>query len=301
MRSVPRTLLLASLLAAAVGCDHRPEDFSRVQDSTAAFTTGWTRRVSELELRRTALFERAQKLPAETPGLAEAMSQLAAIEVEIEALDGKAATVGQAATAKVQEKRARLADETLATGETDLTVDLKGIASRLDGVAGQLDALDRDAADKAAAAAANRPPPQLDDPEFARGTFRTDVPGIAFRAGQLDLTVGTTQTALDRVVAFANRCDQLRFAIIGHTAKDGAATVNQQLSEARAHAVRKHLIAAGVAEGKVVQVQGVGGTAPLLPEPEPGTPEEAAMETGELARIRNVNRRISLQVVTPCP
>lgn len=306
MRSGPRTILLTSLLAAAaVGCDHRPEDFSRVQASTEKFVDSWTQKVTALETRHAGLFERAGKLPAETPGIADVLSRLVAIKAEIEALDQKLAGVGQAATAKVQEKRARLAEEALAHGDRDLNVDLSGLSSRLDELGAQLDTLDRDAADAAAsaaaAAAANRPPPQLDDPEFARGTHRADVPGIEFKGAQLAFTGTTTQAALDRVLAFANRCESLRFALTGHTAKDGDAKVNQQLSEARAQAVRKQLIASGIAEAKIARVEGVGGTQPLLPEPDAGSAEETAMRTDELARIRNVNRRISIQVMTPCP
>jgi outer membrane protein OmpA-like peptidoglycan-associated protein len=303
MRSGPRTLLFASLLAAAaVGCDHRPEDFSRVQASTEQFLAVWNGRVAELGSRQSGLFQRAQRLPPDAPGVADVLSRLTAIETEIEALGQKLEGVGQAATAKVQEKRARLADEALATGDKDLTVDLAGISTRLDEVGAQLDTLDSDAAAKAAAAAAdaNKPPPQIDQPEFASGLYRADVPGISFQASNLDMAATTTKAALDRIVAFANRCDALRFGITGHTAKDGDSASNLQLSEARAHAVRRYLIAKGVAEAKITQIEGAGGTQPLLPEPEAGSPEEAAMDAEQLARIRGVNRRISIQVLTPC-
>jgi outer membrane protein OmpA-like peptidoglycan-associated protein len=301
MRSGPRTLLLCSLLAAAaVGCDHRPEDFGPVQASTEAFVTGWTRRISELEARRSAMFERAQKLPAEADGLADVLSRLSALKVEIEALERKRDGVGQAATAKVQEKRRRLAEEALASGEKDLNVDLSGLVARLDEVGGQLDAVAQAADVKAKEPAAPVPPPPFDDPAFARGPHRADVSGIAFKAGQLDLAIPSTQPALDRVLAFAKQCDELRFGITGHTAKDGDAKLNQRLSEAQAHAVRKHLIGNGVDAKKIVQVAGVAGVQPALDEPEPGSPEEAAMRPQELARIRNVNRRISIQVIEPC-
>jgi outer membrane protein OmpA-like peptidoglycan-associated protein len=303
MRSGPRSLLLASILAAAaVGCDHRPEDFSRIQASTDQFMSGWTRKVSGLEARHAELVGRAQKLPADAPGLAEILSRLTAMKGEIQVVGTKLATVGQTATAKVQEKRTRLAGEALEHGEQDLTVDVAGISSRLDEISAQLDTLDQDAAAKAAAAAAdaaaNKPPPHFDDPEFARGTHRADVPGIGWKGATIDATAATKQ-ALDRVVAFAGRCDELRFGITGHTAKDGDAKVNQQLSESRAHAVRKYLVANGVPAAKIVAVEGVGGTQPLLPEPGPG--EEAAIAADELARVRDVNRRISIQVLTPCP
>jgi outer membrane protein OmpA-like peptidoglycan-associated protein len=303
MRPGPRSLLFASLLAAAaVGCDHRPEDFSRVQASTEQFVSSWNGRVTELGARQSALFQRAQRLPADAPGAADVLSRLTAIKTEIEALGQKLEGVSQIATAKVQEKRARLADEALAAGEKDLSVDLASISTRLDEVGAQLDALDADAAAKAAQAAAdaNKPPPQIDQPEFASGLFRADVPGIGFEGSNLDMAATTTKAALDRIVTFANRCDALRFGITGHTAKDGDASTNMQLSEARAHAVRKYLVARGVPEAKVTQVEGAGGAQPLLPEPDPGSPEEQAMRPDELERIRGVNRRISIQVLTPC-
>jgi outer membrane protein OmpA-like peptidoglycan-associated protein len=301
MRSGPRSLLFASLLAAAaVGCDHRPEDFSRVQASTEAFVSSWSGRVTELEARQSALFQRAQRIPADAPGAADVLSRLTAIKTEIEALGTKLEGVSQVATGKVQEKRARLAEEALAAGEKDLTVDLQSIATRLQEVGAQLDALDADAAAKAAADAANKPPPPIDQPEFASGLYRADVPGIGFDGSNLDLAAATTKAALDRIVTFANRCDALRFGITGHTAKDGDPATSVQLSEARAHAVRKYLVARGVAEAKITQIEGAGGTQPLLPEPDPGSPEAQATRPDELERIRGVNRRISIQVLTPC-
>jgi len=303
MRSGTRSLIVASLLAAAaVGCDHRPEDFRRVQASTDAFQSSWARRIGEVEARHGELFARAQKVPADTAGIAEVLSGLAAVDTQLDALGGKAAGVTEQATAKVQEKHRRLAEEALQHGERDLSAELAALTAQLDEIGAQLDAAE--AAAGAASAAANPPPPppQLDDPAFARGTYAADVSGVEFQrdTAQLDLVKPTSKAALDRIVAFAQTCDGLRFGITGHTAKDGDARKNQLLSEARAHAVRKHLIGAGVVADKIVRVEGVGGTRPLLAEPEPGTPEEAAMQTGELARIREVNRRIGIQVVTPC-
>ena len=301
MRHGPRSLVIATLLAAAtVGCDHRPEDFSRIEASKEAFVSGWNRKVAELETRQAGLFERVRALPADSPGIADVLSRLGALKVEIDLARKKLESVDQLASAKVEERRRRLAEEALATGERDLQTELSAISARLDASAAEVEALEQEIGERAAAAAP-KPPPQLDDPEFARGTHRADVPGIAFKGGQLDFGVPTTKTALERIRAVAERCPEVRLGLTGHTSKLGDAKVNAQLSDGRAHQVRKYLIQSGVAEDKIVQITGAAGTQPLLPEPEPGSPEEGAMRAEELARIRAVNERISVNVVTPCP
>ena len=54
----------------------------------------------------------------------------------------------------------------------------------------------------------------------------------------------------------------LRLEISGHTDSDGGAAVNQPLSEARANAVRDHLVGQGIAADRLSAV-GYGDTKPV--------------------------------------
>lgn len=71
----------------------------------------------------------------------------------------------------------------------------------------------------------------------------------------------------------------LRLAVQGHTDNTGTAPRNQQLSEARAHAVVASLMGAGIAANRL-QVNGFGQTRPLA---------DNATEAGKA-----LNRRVEL-------
>jgi len=296
-----RWFALALVLVSAVACDLRREDFGRVEAATQAFAARWSQRVAELTQRHDQLTQRAQALPAGAAGVADLQSRLAAMKADLDALTQKVDASKEEAVGKVQERRSRLAEEAIARNTRDLQTATATIDGSLAEIEQQIVALEQtQAATQDAAPAA---PASLTDPAFPRSTATADIDGIAFVAGtaQLDLRAPTTRPALDQLVAFASTCDQLRFSLIGHTARDGDERVNTRLSKAQADAVRVHLEGAGVAAAKIAQVGGAGGEQPRAPEPAPGSPEEKAMKTEELAAIRAQNRRISVQVLTPCP
>ena len=294
---------LASLVLAlgfVAACDHRPEDFARVRDDTAAFQASWQQRIDTLTSRQTQMFQRAQGIPAGTPGLDQVLNGLVAAKASIEAMQSQLTAATTEAEQRITARQRRLAGESLERARTDLDTSLQNISKTLDDLSPQLDAT-------IAAASKAKEPVRTDglpitDPAFARGRGSTDVAGIVFRkdTAEFDLSSPSTKSALDQIVAFAGSCPELRFALVGHTAKDGDAAVNQRLSEAQAAAVQKYLVDHKVELAQISQVQGVGGTQPLVAEPDPGTDEEKRMDTGALADVRTANRRISVIVLEPC-
>jgi outer membrane protein OmpA-like peptidoglycan-associated protein len=234
-------IALASLLL--VACDHRPEDFTAVRDEAGAFQATWKQRIDLLTARHAALFQRAQQIPAGAQGLDQVLSSLASARVQIDELSPRVETTSGEAFARIQERHRKLAADALARGNADLTATLESLTRQLDEAGAQLDAV------AAAAAVPPEPPPpppatSITDPAFAKARGGADVAGIVFQPGTaaFDLSKASTREALDSIEAFANTCPELRFAIVGHTAKDGDANVNQKLSEAQAQAVQKHLV-----------------------------------------------------------
>lgn len=295
-----RTFALLALLA-AVGCDHRPEDYGRVRAASESFADNASRRIGELEARHGALRQRASALPAESPGLADVLSRLNAVEAQLADTRTQLAATREAVSAKVAEKRRRLAEEALGRGEQDLRARLDEHTRALDEVGAALERIDGQRAADAAAAAAPPAPTSIDDPIFARQPGTADLAGVVFRPATATLDLRASKPALDRLRAFADTCPELRFGITGHTARDGDANLNARLSGAQAEAVRQFLVRAGVPAERIARVDGVGGERPLVAEPAAGSAEERAMATDELAAIRAQNRRLSITVLTPCP
>lgn len=296
---------LALALAMLTACDLRPEDFAHSRTSVQDFSDTWSRILTDLSSRRTELFTRAQKIPAGTAGIDEVLSRLTAVKAKLDDLTGEVSKTSDDATQNLDARHKKLADDEVAAAVNDLQLGAADLRKQLDDTTTKLGALEQQIA---------TPPPvptpapvdtsaaAVIEPGFAKGKGIADVPGIEFQIGtaQLDLTKPTTKSSLDAIVAFAGGCDQLKFDIIGHTAKDGDANVNQRLSLARAGAVRKYLLDAGVTASKIDKALGVGGTQPAVAEPDPGTPAEKAMATDKLAGIRDQNRRIAIAVVQPC-
>lgn len=130
-----------------------------------------------------------------------------------------------------------------------------------------------------------------------------DFSAIEFRDGtaELDFTRPAARATLDRIAQFASTCEELTFALVGHTAvADGEPARAKELGQARADAVKAYLVAAGVPAAKIVRTGSMGGTQPIAPEPAAGTPEAAAIDPTSLETARRRNRRIVVEVVTPC-
>lgn len=138
--------------------------------------------------------------------------------------------------------------------------------------------------------------------KIARQGGSLDFSDIDFQVGsaQFDFTRPVSKATLGRLVQFGQSCPELRFAISGHTSKEGTVAGNRALSLARAEAVKTYLTGAGVAPEKIVRTVGLGSTQPLADEPEPGSPAEAAMPRPTLEAARRTNRRVNVEVVTPC-
>ena len=142
--------------------------------------------------------------------------------------------------------------------------------------------------------------------ELASGSmttgFKLDFTDIDFKAGKAEFLFDRphTQATLDKLLAYVNSCPELTVDIVGHTSNEGTAAVNQKLSVDRATAVRKWLEGKGVAASKIHAVSGVGATVNVVPEPPPNSAEAKAMAPAALEELRRKNRRITVEVVTPC-
>lgn len=306
VRAHMKTGRLALALVLLAACDLRPEDFARSRADTQSFADTWSKKVDALTTRRTTLFTRAQKIPAGTFGIDEVLSRLTAVKAKLDGLGGDIDKARDDASAQLDAHHRRLADQVIVAATTALSSETDDLSTQLDQAEQRLGALEQQVTNP------QTPPPPPTRPVpasgavieagFAKGKGIADVMGIEFQAGnaQLDYAKATTQPALDSIVTFAQSCDQLRFDIIGHTAKDGNANVNQRLSLAQAGSVRNYLLQHGVTATKIDRVLGVGGTQPSVAEPDPGTPEEKAMATDALAAVREQNRRVSIAVITPC-
>jgi outer membrane protein OmpA-like peptidoglycan-associated protein len=94
----------------------------------------------------------------------------------------------------------------------------------------------------------------------ARG-FIVTLPGLFFDTGRSDLKEGT-RANLTRIAELLGRMDRVRIIVEGHTDSVGSDAVNQRLSEARARAVRDHLVRQGV-DATVITTVGRGPTQPI--------------------------------------
>jgi outer membrane protein OmpA-like peptidoglycan-associated protein len=298
-RPSARLALLTLTLGLLAACDHRPEDFGRVRSDTAAFQASWQQRIDVLTARHAQMFQRAQGIPAGTPGLDQALNGLAGAKSQIDALQTQLTTATADVEARINARQRRLAGEVLERAGAELDASLQSTSQALDAVGPHLDAAISAAGKEQETATAGL---AITDPAFARGRGATEVAGILFQPGTaaFDTTTPSTKAALDQILAFANSCPELRFALVAHTAKDGDAALNQRLSDAQAQAVQQYLIDNKVDAAKITQAQGVGGSQPMIAEPDAGSPEEAAMPVAELAEIRAKNRRITVLVLEPC-
>jgi outer membrane protein OmpA-like peptidoglycan-associated protein len=132
---------------------------------------------------------------------------------------------------------------------------------------------------------------------------RTDFSDIDFKPGKAEFLFDrpNTQATLDKLLAFVNSCPELTVDLVGHTSNEGTPAVNMKLSVDRAKAVQKWLVSKGVAAKKVHAVSGKGATENIVVEPDPKSAAAKAMPAAALEELRRKNRRISVNVVTPCP
>ena len=113
--------------------------------------------------------------------------------------------------------------------------------------------------------------------EIPRG--RLVLTGVHFVTGSAALSP-RSHAALDKVAASLKEWTDVRLEIQGHTDSRGDSFTNQQLSQARAEAVRMYLIQRGVASDRLTAI---------------GFGEERPIETNITAAGRQKNRRVELR------
>lgn len=111
--------------------------------------------------------------------------------------------------------------------------------------------------------------------------LQVSMPGSAsFAVASAELSVAA-RANLDRLAAVLVEYQHSLVSVHGHTDASGPAEVNQRLSEQRALAVARYLIAAGVAAPRLLAV-GHGASQPLQAETDPAAAER--------------NRRVELRI-----
>lgn len=104
-------------------------------------------------------------------------------------------------------------------------------------------------------------------------------PNLYFAQGQADL-LPDARASLDTLVIALRQQPSLRLQVQGHTDNQGDSTLNRQLSQRRAEAVCRYLIAGGIAAGRL-QAKGYGGSRPIA--------------DNRAVALRARNRRVVLQ------
>ncbi|RZK34766.1 MAG: OmpA family protein, partial [Hymenobacter sp.] len=104
-------------------------------------------------------------------------------------------------------------------------------------------------------------------------------PNLYFAQGKADL-LPTARASLDTLVTVLRQQPSLRLQVQGHTDNQGDSTLNRQLSQQRAEAVCRYLIAGGITHGRL-QAKGYGGSRPVA--------------DNRAVALRARNRRVVLQ------
>lgn len=306
-RVVSFALALVLALGGLAACDHKERSNANpAQVSAEAADRTMARRVSELRSRQTQLAGRigALAVPDGTEDatlaatIAEVQGQVGTIDAACNAVDAAAeqarasARVALAAPDRIAAQRqidagnaafeqaAMAADAALNQVEPKIIAGEQIMKRLLAQVASEVARLQRLATDGGNA----------------------DFSDINFNAGtaEFDFTRPPSKASLERLVRFGGACPELRIAITGHTSKEGNAAQNRTLSLSRADAVKGYLVAQGVKAEVVARTAGLGSTQTAVDEPDPGTPAEAAMPPAQLEMIRSRNRRVNVEVITPC-
>jgi OOP family OmpA-OmpF porin len=102
--------------------------------------------------------------------------------------------------------------------------------------------------------------------------------GVEFEFDRAEIT-GVSSVVLDVAVDELLKCPQVAVRVEGHTDSMGSDAYNQSLGRRRADAVRRHLVAGGVAAGRVT-VRSYGESRPIAPN--------------DTAEGRALNRRVEL-------
>lgn len=115
--------------------------------------------------------------------------------------------------------------------------------------------------------------------------FRTTMRGRKIEFARASSALGTAnEPLLDALIQIATDCPESLVDITGHTDGTGAENVNLALSQARAEAVARYLVAGGLLKNRV-SATGVGSAQPLTEETSP--------------QARQLNRRIEVELRFP--
>jgi outer membrane protein OmpA-like peptidoglycan-associated protein len=124
---------------------------------------------------------------------------------------------------------------------------------------------------------------KLESNEADTGPVLLTLGGIMFDVDSANLKSGAYRT-VDRIADFLKRHKQRTVTIAGYTDSTGAPAYNEELSQARADAVRAALLQDGVDPSRVV-ARGYGETAPVA--------------TNDTAAGRQLNRRVEVAISGP--
>lgn len=110
--------------------------------------------------------------------------------------------------------------------------------------------------------------------------FIVTLPGLFFDTGKSTLKAGT-KSNLAKIAGLLDQMDRVRIIVEGHTDSVGSTQMNQRLSEARARAVRDHLVEQGVDAEHITTV---------------GRGESQPIATNDTSEGRSKNRRVEIVI-----
>lgn len=306
--SRPLALGLLALALAAGACDHKER--SNANPAAEAWTVAdgaMTKRMSLLRDRQKLLAGRAAVLAIPegtedatlTSTIADVQGQLAAIDAACNAAEGALTQARADATAALATPDRIAAARQVSASAAAFEASAKAADGTMDQVEPRIvtgeQIMSRLQARIAAEVARLR--------RLATEGGSEDFSDIDFQVGsaEFDFTHPASKATLERLVKFGASCPELRFALTGYTSKEGVPAKNKALSLSRADAVKTYLVAQGVPADAIARTAGLGSATSLVDEPDPGTPAEAAMPPEQLELIRRKNRRVNVEVITPCP
>jgi len=272
----PRSTFAALLLAMGCASTSTPAELSDARSAYLRAEQGITPQLKPDRLHEAKVaLDRTEKSYVEDPGaqktrdlayVAERRAELA----EVQARDAKAAQDKAQAELDLQRftqtQLSQTTQQLNATGQQ-----LAGTQQRLAGTEEQLaaerkaradaDKRAKEALDKLAASAAGAVKQE------ARGTVITIPSGVLFTSGKSMLLPGA-QTKLTMVADALKDQEDRKIIVEGHTDSQGSDASNQELSMARAQAVRDFLTSRGVPADRVTS-QGFGASRPVADNKSP--------------------------------
>jgi len=128
-----------------------------------------------------------------------------------------------------------------------------------------------------------------------------ELDGLDFSAGSAALAAERPETkaALGELEALFEACPQLKVGLVGHGSSEEDPRWVRKVSMDRALAVSAHLTRRGIAPERIVKLSGDGAATPrprAAGQTEPEPTDRAALEAA-----RRRDRRVTVEILTPCP